>query len=259
MYLTAKRLHAALAGQLLLIGEVRHPRLVQHDLSGLTVTGVCSVGKHLFTRFDDARSLHSHLRMDGSWHLYPPSARWHRPNHQARVVLATSQQAAVGFALHDMALLPTRDEQQLVSHLGPDLLDHNWGDQHAQLAAARLAEQGHEELGLALLDQRVMAGIGNLYKNELCFLLDVSPFSPASMVPAPKVVAFARRLLLANADRPEQSTTGELTPGRQHWVYERGGKPCRRCGRRIRREMQGVGIYARSTYYCPHCQPRDMS
>ncbi len=259
MYLTAKRLNRALTGELLLVGQLRHPRLVEHDLSGLTVTGVRSIGKHLFTRLDDARTLHSHLRMDGAWHLYPRGGRWHRPAHQARAVLATSQRVAVGFALHDMALLATCDEHQLVSHLGPDLLDPAWGDQHTKLAATRLAERASEQLGIALLNQRVMAGIGNLYKNELCFLLGVSPFSSVGDISATYVVTLARRLLLRNADRPEQSTTGELAPGWQHWVYERGGKPCRRCGERIRRETQGSGVYARSTYYCPQCQPRDMS
>ncbi len=254
VYLTAKRLHAALAGELLLRGELRHPRLVQHNLSGRTVTDVRSVGKHLFARFDDDTSLHSHLRMDGAWHLYPPGQRWRRPAHQARVILTTARRVVVGFALHDLQLLPTDDEQHLIGHLGPDLLDPGWGGRHAELATARLVEQHDTELGLVLLDQRVIAGIGNLYKNEMCFLLGVSPLSTVGAVSAPTVVALARKLLLRNADRPEQSTTGDLTPGRQHWVYERGGKPCRRCGERIQRVMQGDGIYARSTYFCPRCQ-----
>ena len=89
MYLAGKRMHAALAGHRLLRGELRHPRLVGHDLAGLTVTGVVPVGKHLFTRFDDGRSLHSHFRMDGAWHLYRPGTRWRRAAHEARAVLET--------------------------------------------------------------------------------------------------------------------------------------------------------------------------
>jgi endonuclease-8 len=255
VYLAAKRMAAALSGQCLTRGELRHPRLVEHDLSGRTVLGVHSVGKHLFTRFDDGRSLHTHFRMDGSWHLYQPGQRWRRPNHQARAVLTTQDRVAVGFLLHDMALLATPDEHRLVGHLGPDLLNAEWDDNDAALAARRLREQPDVELGLALLDQRIMAGIGNLYKTEMCFLLGVPPWVPVREVDADAAVALARRLLLANADRPEQSTTGELARGRQHWVYERAGQPCRRCGKRVIRSVQGADIYARSTYYCPHCQP----
>ncbi|MFZ0120545.1 MAG: DNA-formamidopyrimidine glycosylase family protein [Pseudonocardiaceae bacterium] len=255
VYLAAKRMTAALGGQRLNRGELRHPRLAEHDLSGRTVLGVHSVGKHLFTRFDDGRSLHTHFRMDGSWHLYQPGQRWRRPGHQARAVLTTQDRVAVGFLLHDMALLATRDEHRLVGHLGPDLLDPDWDDNDAAIAAQRLREQPTAELGLTLLDQRIMAGIGNLYKTEMCFLLGVPPWVPVDDIDADAVVALARRLLLSNADRPEQSTTGELTRGRQHWVYERGGRPCRRCGERVIRCVQGVDAYARNTYYCPRCQP----
>ena len=131
VYLAGKRLRAALTGHALVRGELRHPRLVEHDLAGRTVTGVASVGKHLFTRFDDGRSLHSHFRMDGSWHLYRPGMSWQRAAHEARAVLATEDRVAVGFALHDMELLPTNDESRLVGHLGPDLLDPEWSDDHA--------------------------------------------------------------------------------------------------------------------------------
>lgn len=255
VYFAAKRMTAALSGQRLTRGELRHPRLAEHDLSGRAVLGVHSVGKHLFTRFDDQRSLHTHFRMDGSWHLYRPGQRWRRPNHQARAVLTTQDRVAVGFLLHDMALLATQDEHRLVGHLGPDLLNPDWDDNDAATAAHRLRGQPGAELGLTLLDQRIMAGIGNLYKTEMCFLLGVPPWVPVRDVDADAVVALARRLLLANADRPEQSTTGELAPGSQHWVYERGGRPCRRCGERVTHAVQGADVYARNTYYCPRCQP----
>jgi len=161
----------------------------------------------------------------------------------------------VGFLLHDMALLATQDEHRLVGHLGPDLLDPHWDENDAAVAAQRLRGHADVELGLALLDQRIMAGIGNLYKTEMCFLLGVPPWVPVRKIDPDDAVALARRLLLANADRPEQSTTGELARGKHHWVYERGGKPCRRCGERVIRAVQGSGIYARPTYYCPRCQP----
>ena len=158
VYLAGKRLRAALAGQRLVRGELRHPRLVEHDLAGLTVIDVVTVGKHLFTRFDDGRSLHSHFRMDGSWHLYRPGMAWRRPAHEARAVLATEERVAVGFALHDLELLPTAEEQRLVGHLGPDLLDPEWSDAHAAEALRRLTARGASEIGLVLLEQRVMAG-----------------------------------------------------------------------------------------------------
>lgn len=255
VYLAGRRLADALGGQRLIRGELRHPRLVEHDLAGLTVTEVRSVGKHLFTRFDDGRSLHTHFRMDGAWHLYRPGQRWRRPGHQARAVLTTQDRVAVGFCLHDMALLATGDEQRLVGHLGPDLLNPDWDGDDAAHAAKRLSEHGDVEIGIALLDQRIMAGVGNLYKTEICFLLGVSPWTPVRDVDPDAVVALARQLLLANADRPQQSTTGELARGRQHWVFERGGKPCRRCAAKVISTLQGDDIYARYTYFCPRCQP----
>ncbi|HXV94527.1 MAG TPA: DNA-formamidopyrimidine glycosylase family protein [Pseudonocardia sp.] len=256
VYLAGKRLHAALTGRELLRGELRHPRLVGHDLTGRTVLGVRSVGKHLFTRFDDGHSLHTHFRMDGAWHLYRPGMRWQRPAHEARAVLVVPDRVAVGFALHDMELLPTAEEHRLVGHLGPDLLDPTWDDTHAREALRRLTARADHAIGLALLEQRVMAGVGNLYRNEVCFLRRVSPWTLVRDTPdLPGVIALCRSLLLRNADRPEQSTTGELGRGRQHWVFERGGRPCLRCGTRIRVGDQGEGVHARVTYWCPHCQP----
>jgi endonuclease-8 len=256
VYLTGKRLRAALSGRSLVRGELRHPRLVEHDLAGRTVLDVATVGKHLFTRFDDGRSLHSHLRLDGSWHLYRPGMSWQRPAHQARAVLETAERTAVGFSLHDLELLPTSEEPRLVGHLGPDLLDPAWDETHAAEALRRFTARGSSELGLVLLEQRVMAGLGNLYKTEVCFLLGLSPWTLVRDAPDPAAaIALARELLLRNADRPQQSTTGELARGRQTWVFERGGQRCRRCGTRIRTAEQGDGVYARIAYWCPRCQP----
>jgi len=255
VFLTAHRLNEALAGNTLTRGEIRHPSLSTVDLAGREVAGVASVGKHIFTRLADGVSLHSHLRMDGSWHLYRPGEHWRRPTHQIRAILSTSDRSAVGFLLHDLELLPTAEESRLVGHLGPDLLHPSWDAAMAAEAARRLAADPSRQLGLALLDQRVMAGVGNLYKAEVCFLLRVSPWSPVSAIDPAKAVELSHKLLLRNAWRPEQSTTGELARGRQHWVYERGGKRCLRCGHAIVRAMQGSGLQQRPTWYCPHCQP----
>ncbi|MEQ3554028.1 DNA-formamidopyrimidine glycosylase family protein [Pseudonocardia nematodicida] len=255
VYLAGKRLDAALAGHALVRGELRHPRLVEHDLAGLTVTGVAPVGKHLFTRFDDGRSLHSHFRMDGAWHLYRPGMRWRRVAHEARAVLETEDRVAVGFALHDLELLPTADEHTLVGHLGPDLLDPAWGADHDAEALRRFTARREHELGLVLLEQRVMAGLGNLYRNDICFLLGLTPWVPVrDLTDVPGVIALSRRLLSSNKDRPEQTTTGSLAPGEAHWVFERAGRPCRRCGTRIRTAEQGEAPRARVTYWCPRCQ-----
>ncbi|GGM38004.1 endonuclease VIII [Longimycelium tulufanense] len=254
VYLAGRRLHAALTRQRLVRGELRHPRLSTVDLAGRRVLSVRSVGKHLLIRFDDGTTLHTHFRMDGSWHLYRPGERWRGPVHQVRAVLATEHRVAVGFRLHDMALVPTSEEHRLVGHLGPDLLDPVWGRAQEDEAVRRLTRVPDREVGVALLDQTAVAGLGNLYKTEVCFLLGISPWTPVSDVDVRAAIRWSRKLLLRNAARPEQSTTGELGRDAQHWVYERVGRPCRRCGEVVRSAPQGGGTRARVTYYCPRCQ-----
>lgn len=255
VYRTAHNLHHALAGKVLRRTDFRHPTLATVDLAGETVHAVRSVGKHLFVDFDEL-SLHHHLRMDGVWHLYPPGARWRLPGHLVRVVLAVPDRVAVGFRLHDLRLVPTADAARLVQHLGPDLLDPHWSAEHAATTVTRLAADPNREVGLALLDQTAVAGIGNLYRNEICFLLRVSPWTPVRAVDLGAAVTLARKLLLRNVTRPSQSTTGELRRGQLHWVYERTGEPCRRCGTRITSAPLGTGVDRRTAYFCPTCQPR---
>lgn len=259
VFLAGQRLHVALAGRTLTRGGLRVSRLSTVELAGWTVREVASVGKHLLIRFDNNTTLHSHFRMDGSWHLYRPGQRWRGPDHQVRAVLATSDRVAVGFRLHDLALLPRANEHLLVGHLGPDPLGPDWGPDAEDTAVHRLAADPDRELGLALLDQRVLAGLGNLYKTEACFLLGVSPWTRVSDVDPGEVVRVCRQLLVRNAGRPEQSTTGELSRGAQHWVFERAGRACRRCGEVIRTGPQGHGAghasAERMAYFCPTCQP----
>ncbi|RZQ59866.1 DNA-formamidopyrimidine glycosylase family protein [Amycolatopsis suaedae] len=255
VFLAGKRLERALAGRPLLRAQLRHPRLATAELTGRTVESVRTVGKHLFLRFSGEVSLHNHLRMDGTWRILRPGQRWPMPAHHARAVLENAAAHAIGFRLHDMELLPTAQENRRVAHLGPDLLDPQWTDEHARRAAAALAAEPDRELGLALLDQRIMAGVGNLYKVEICHLLRVSPWTPVSEVDPAEVVTLARELLLANAWRHEQSTTGELARGRRNWVYERTRQGCFRCGGRVRVADQGHDVHRRPTWFCPHCQP----
>ena len=253
VFLTCRRLHGALAGRALVRAELRHPRLSTVDLRGRVVEEVRPVGKHLMLRFDDGRTLHNHLRMDGSWHLYAPGARWRQPGHRARAVLGHAERTAVGFALHDLRLLPTAQESRLIDHLGPDLLDPGWTDEHAAEAVRRLIARPEREIGLALLDQSVLAGVGNLYKAEVCFLLGRSPRTPVSDVDAERAVQLSRDLLLRNAERSQQITTGDPRRGHQQWVY--GRHRCLRCDGPVTRGTQGEAPEERVSYHCPRCQP----
>jgi endonuclease-8 len=267
VFLAGKRLHDALAGKELTRGELRHPRWIEHDLTGRTVLEVATVGKHLFTRFDDGTSLHSHFRMDGTWHLYRPGRPWRGADHQIRAILGVADRVAVGFRLHDLDLLSTDREDTWVGHLGPDLLAEDWGPDDAAEVERRLRAEPDREIGAALLDQRVACGVGNLYKAEICFLVGISPWTRVGDLgdrQIADVVAWSRKLLLRNAWRPEQSTTGDLGEGAQHWVFERGGRACRRCRDVVRTGGQSETQHAdrgsseredRIAYFCPTCQP----
>lgn len=255
VYRAARQLADALTGKPLLRGELRHPRLSTVDLAGRIVLGTRSVGKHLFMRFDRELSLHSHLGIDGSWRFYRSGKRWPGPNHQARAVLVNDEVAVVGLNLHNMALIATPEEHRLVDHLGPDLLDPQWTDGHAAEAVTRLGRDPAREIGVALLDQTSMAGVGNVYKAEVCFLLGVSPWTPVSDVDLTKAVALSRKLLLRNAMRASRTTTGDPRRGRELWVYGRTRTGCLRCGGRVLSGTQGSELRERVAYYCPDCQP----
>ncbi len=259
VWLTARRLHEALAGHRLTRTDLRVPALATADLTGWTVADVVSRGKHLLLRAvaPDGRrlTLRSHLRMDGTWRLYPPGAPWRgRPGHQIRVVLGTDTITAVGFHVHEVALVPTAEEPGVVGHLGPDLLGPDWNPDEA---VRRLRADPGREIATALLDQRILAGIGNLYKCEVLFLQRIWPWTPVGDVPdLPELVRLAQRLLDVNRHRWPQITTGMPHPAEATWVFNRGGRPCRRCGTRIRRDRQGTGVVEdRVTYWCPTCQP----
>ncbi|MEU8420817.1 DNA-formamidopyrimidine glycosylase family protein [Micromonospora sp. NPDC048835] len=251
---TARVLHRALAGALITGSDFRVPQLATTDLTGWTVRESASRGKHLLLRLDTPTeahwTLHSHLRMDGAWRAYAPGERWSgRPAHLIRVVLRSAGAVAVGYHLHDLTLVPSAEEDQLVGHLGPDLLGPDWDPAEA---VRRLADHPEQTIGEALLDQRNLAGVGNLYKCEVLFLRGVSPWTPVAGVPdLPGLVALAQRLLAANRGRWTQSSTGSLHRGQTSYVYGRRAQPCRRCGTAIRKEELGERV----TYWCPVCQP----
>ncbi|WP_433316962.1 DNA-formamidopyrimidine glycosylase family protein [Micromonospora sp. CA-269861] len=251
---TARVLHRALAGTRITGSDFRVPQLATTDLTGWTVRESASRGKHLLLRLNAPTgahwTLHSHLRMDGAWRAYAPGERWTgRPAHLIRVVLRSPGAVAVGYHLHDLTLVPTAEEDQLVGHLGPDLLGPDWDPAEA---VRRLADHPEQTIGEALLDQRNLAGVGNLYKCEVLFLRGVSPWTPVGAVPdLPGLVALAQRLLAANRGRWTQSSTGSLHRGQTSYVYGRRAQPCRRCGTAIRKEELGERV----TYWCPVCQP----
>jgi endonuclease-8 len=246
-------MHDALAGRALTRSDFRVPALATTDLRSRDVLEVTARGKHLLTRIDGGLTLHTHFMMDGSWHLYRPTSTWTGgPAWQVRVVLVNDEWQAVGYRLPVVELLETAREHDAVGHLGPDLLGADWDE---ATALRRLAADPTREIGPALLDQRNLAGIGNLYKTEALFLGGVTPWTPVSDEPdLQRLVRRARRLLMANRERWEQTTTGSLRRGEHHWVFERGGSPCRRCGTRIRQAMQGEPPYQRVCYWCPTCQ-----
>ena len=253
---TAARLDAALAGHELTRSDLRVPRLATVDLTGETVESVQSRGKHLLTRFSNAWTLHSHLRMEGAWQVYAPDQAWRGgPGHQIRAILGTERRTAVGYRLPVLELVRTGEEARLLAHLGPDLLGPDWGAANAVEALRRLAAAPDRTIGEALLDQRNLAGIGNIYKSELCFVGGVTPWTRVSEVPdLARMVDLAHRLLEANRDRPMRVTTGETRPGRTLWVYGRRRGACLRCGTTIRTADQGPAGEERVTYWCPRCQ-----
>ncbi|QIY98653.1 Fpg/Nei family DNA glycosylase [Streptomyces sp. S1D4-11] len=249
----ARRLHTALAGKVLTRSDLRVPKYATADLTGRTVLDVTPRGKHLLTRIEGGLTLHSHLRMDGSWKVYANGRRWSGgPAHQIRAILGTADRTAVGYRLPVLELLRTADEDRAVGHLGPDLLGPDW---NPDSALENLLQDPVRPLGEALLDQRNLAGIGNVYKSELCFLLRVTPWLPMGELPADRAAqlpALAKRLLEINRDRPTRITTGRRD--QNLFVYGRAPRPCLRCGTSIRRADQGDGSRERPTYWCPACQ-----
>ncbi|MFE5052575.1 Fpg/Nei family DNA glycosylase [Streptomyces sp. NPDC056637] len=252
---TARRLHTALAGQVLIRSDLRVPRFATADLTGRTVLDVTPRGKHLLTRIEGGLTLHSHLRMDGSWKVYAPGEGWTGgPGHQIRAILGNATRTAVGYRLPVLELLRTADENKVVGHLGPDLLGPDWD---AATALRNLLRDPARALGEALLDQRNLAGIGNVYKSELCFLLQVTPWLPVGDLPddtAARLPELAKKLLEANRDRPARVTTGSGRPGQRLYVYGRAPRPCLRCRTPVRVADQGDGSRERPTYWCPFCQ-----
>ncbi|HXW45501.1 MAG TPA: DNA-formamidopyrimidine glycosylase family protein [Streptosporangiaceae bacterium] len=249
---TARQLHEALAGRVLVLSDFRVPRYATVSLAGRTVTEAVSRGKHLLIRVDGDVTVHTHLRMEGTWRIGP--VRDYLPrDHRVRVVLANETWQAVGRQLGIVEVIRTSREDRAVGHLGPDLLGPDWDIDEA---VRRLRAEPGRAIGEALLDQRNLAGIGNLYKAETLFLRGISPWRPVGQIEdLPDLVEVARQLLDANKEHIDQITTGSRVRGQQNWVYGRAGRACRRCGTVIRRADQGDAPEERITFWCPRCQP----
>lgn len=242
---SAAVLREALAGKTLTDCDIRVPQYATVDLSGQVVDEVFSRGKHLFLRIGPV-SVHSHLKMEGSWRVTTSPVR---TGYRVRAVLVAGAVAVVGIDLGILEVLDRGRDADAVAHLGPDLLGDDWD---TQAAADNLTADPQRRLAEALLDQRMLAGIGNVYCNELCFVTGHHPTTPMRSVADPRrLVVLARQMLWANRFRWNRCTTGNTRPGRQLWVYGRGGLPCRRCTMTI-----AVQTHAnRVVYWCPRCQP----
>ncbi|WP_203136428.1 DNA-formamidopyrimidine glycosylase family protein [Microbacterium sp. JZ31] len=264
----ARRLHAALAGHEVTRFEIRVPGSANADVRGQAVREVVARGKHLLHRFaplgatasaPDSLTLHSHLKMEGEWHTYRTAAdgrpiRWRKPAYKARAIVGTRQWETVGFELAMVEVLPTREEERVVGHLGPDPLGPDWD---AEEAARRLSAD-QRAIHVAILDQRHVAGFGNVYASELLFLRGIHPERPATEVDVPALLDLGVRTIRRNVELPVRVFTGDSRPGRERWVYGRERRPCRRCGALILRSELGADpTKLRVVYWCPRCQPAD--
>jgi endonuclease-8 len=258
----ARRLDRQLAGRTVVRSDFRVPRLATRDVARRAVVGNDTHGKHLLTRLtalgdSPAVTLHSHLRMDGSWSTTAPGKRLPaRVMPDVRLVLVLDDgRTAHGIKLHDLELVPTADEHLVVGHLGPDPLRDDWD---ADEAVRRLSADPTLPLVTALLDQRLMAGLGNLWANELAFLSGVSPWTPIGEVDVRRLVARAATMLHHSATVPQayQVTTGSMWPGTDHWVTGRQRSGCLRCGTAVSVAAEIAGDAGnRRTWWCPRCQP----
>jgi endonuclease-8 len=274
IYRAARTLHRVLAGKTVTRFESAFPAVTRvaedHPIVGRTIESVDSRGKHILMVFSESLVLHTHMRMNGSWHIYPAGARWQRPARDMRVLVGTADAVAVGFNVPIAELLTPR---QLAQHeqlraLGPDLLAAANAETGAETfdraeAIRRLRAHQRDAIGDVLLNQRVVSGIGNVLKSETLYVARVNPFTPVARLSdaeVERVIDVARELIAANVMSRAQTlhhgfgrrTTRSMDPGAKLWVYSRGGKPCRHCGATI--QSRKTGVDARLTYWCPACQ-----
>jgi endonuclease-8 len=247
----ARRLRPQLVGRTVVRSEFRVPRFAAADLSGQQVTSFEAVGKHMLTGFSGGLTLHTHFEMDGAWQVVGPGKQLPRAfDDEIRLVLATDGPTA--YALRMPVLELVEDPASVVGHLGPDLLGPGWD---LDEAVRRTSAAPERPLVEALLDQRDVAGIGNLWAVETCFLRGHSPWTPVADVDVAATLLLAQRMMRHSMDHPGQVTTGDTRRGHTHWVYGRAGRPCRRCGTEVAFRDSTGAPYERETWWCPRCQP----
>jgi endonuclease-8 len=266
IFRAARTLDRALAGHEVVRFESVLPALTRvHEdtpVTGRTIERVTAAGKHVLMRFSGDLVLRTHMRMNGSWHIYRPGERWQRPRRDMRVVVATTGFEAVGFNVPIAEFLTSADEarHEDLRRLGPDLLGEAFD---ADEAVRRFRERDALEIADALLNQRIAAGAGNIYKSEVLFLCGVHPFAPVREIgdeTLRDILATARKHLTANVTDPAGGITtyrgyrrgAGRDASERRYVYGRARKPCRTCGTLIRVRAQGP--HARLTYWCPTCQ-----
>jgi len=261
IFRAARTLHAALAGKVITRFETVLPQLARIDdqapLAGRTVTRVVSEGKNLVMDFSGNLHLRTHMRMNGSWHIYRPGERWRKSRGDMRIVLETADWVAVAFNVpvaefHDARSLERQEDLRLI---GPDFAAAEFDFDEA---LRRIRARGGSEIADVILNQRVVAGIGNEYKSEVLFISRVHPFARVEQLSDEqllRILQHGRKLMLANVNKRSAAriTTFSLDPSEGQYVYGRGRKPCRRCGTPIEYAKQGPD--ARGTYWCPRCQP----
>ncbi len=269
IYRAARTLNRALAGNVVTRFETQLPQLSRIDddapLRGRTVESVEATGKWIHMKFSGDLILLTHMLMSGSWHIYRTGEAWQRGRQQMRVVVGTETYVAVAF---HVPIAEFHTAQSLLRHrsvprLGPDILAPEFD---AVLAEERIAAHPDLEVGVALLRQSIVAGLGNVFKSEVSFASGVNPFRLVQAVTKNELaalVANARKFMLANVSDSSgdrivtytgfRRTTGRSNPSERLWVYGRRGEPCRRCGTSIESRKQGVD--ARITFWCPRCQP----
>jgi endonuclease-8 len=268
IFRAARTLHRALAGAIVTGFETQLPALarvdVDHPIIGRTVEFASATGKWLQIGFSGDLVLLTHMLMSGSWHIYRPGEAWQKSRFHMRIVIATSAIVAVAFDVQvaEFHTAKSLERRQGFNKLGPDLLGGHFDEAET---VSRLASHPDLEVGDALLTQSILAGLGNVYKSEVCFLAQVNPFQrigALSRAQLESLVAIARKLLTANVGALSgnqivtytgmRRTTGRSDPAERLWVYRRNGGPCRKCGATILSRKQGIG--ARTSFWCPVCQ-----
>jgi endonuclease-8 len=254
IFRAAHALHLALAGRALTAVESPLSTIATANLTGKRVERVEARGKNLLIHFDDARVLYTHLRMRGTWHVYRPGERWKKSRRVLKVALSTAHSVAACFEAPVVELLRAKEIplHPVLGSLGPDLLA---ADFDRARALERLASFVRVPIGEAIMDQRVMAGVGNVFKSEVLHITGVSPFATVESLDAAtreRIIDTAKTLLRRNRGKGPR-TTRFASDGPRLWVYGRSGEPCLGCGAPI--QMRRQGALGRSTYFCPSCQP----